>query len=329
MWRGQHPNLNSWRVFSEDIYHSTAFPDLLRSPADLLLLAVFFALAISASCTFLNLLRRTTSFIMPTSHRLRRFLISLCGGTFLAMVIGGLHFIVQDTITSSPVDFLHTSLAPWDSGRLSLLLSLSILVIGAGLVSVYALVLTTSVTTPIRPLGDFYLGHATAWMLPTLGYLILSGTSLVPHLSFPVGIITISFLSNRIVSTYQAGSQTSRILTIFTATVAPTLLFYPSLWAHSHDIKKEFVQADYSEQASNYPTYLQNELALALSDIDVVASRAVVFLVYLNNPAENSGRQCYLDVAACRVCVYDAISVSGGVVRSLCGNSVAHPGVAV
>jgi len=272
IWIGQHPDLNSWRVFSNEIYSSSSFPSVLRSPADLLLFAVCFVFVIGAICTFVELIRRQNSFTKSTLGRLGRVLVSISSGVFLTVIIAGLHLIVQDTIASSPVDFLHTSLTPWDSGRLSLLLSLSIIVIGAGSTAVYALVVTTRAVISMQRVNYFHLTLVTGWIIPILVYLALSDVSLGPHLPLPCGIIAAALLANQIISSYQSGSQTSRILIVFTAMVVPTLLFYPSLWAHSHDIKKEFVQTDFSEQASNYPTYLQNELSIALSDIDSLAS---------------------------------------------------------
>ena len=265
------PGLFHVGLFAPDTYSSVRLPTVLRSPADLLLASMLFAgvVLIVASLVERGRVgwrghRRSTS-----DTRLPVFLsVHILGGAVLAAILLSLHLLIEDTVAGTSVDLQHTSLHPWDSGRIGLLAGLVFAAAAAVWSGVTALIATQlfwhhrrfeSVPTVSTILTWGVPGVAAAWVshAPPLPYLLLFG-----------GCVIAALCSSKARPWFRHASQASRILTLFLVLLLPALLMYPSLQHYTDRSKRRFVEVQYAEQAARHPEELQAQLNEALTQID-------------------------------------------------------------
>ena len=121
-WMAGTPGADRWRLVSPDVYASAGAGDLLRSPADLFLLALLSTLASAAAVRFVGVARvvwRRRWAAAPMA-----LLARIGGGTVAVGLITAYQLLLEDTVRGTVVDVLRPSLQPLDSGRFGLLLGL-------------------------------------------------------------------------------------------------------------------------------------------------------------------------------------------------------------
>ena len=281
------PGPGRGRLFAPDVYRSGLLPDLLRSPADLLtwgLLAVALALVAAALLQHVRpaarRLRRA-----PSRRRLGPFLLAhAAGGTVLAAVTVGLHAITRDAAFNSTVDLLHTSLAPWDAGRIALLCGLILAAVAAAWSGAVVLAATRAAWRYPRRQPLPLLGAVAAWGAPVAAGMAALGQPLLPGLILPLGTLVAALSMPAVRPRFRHASQASRVLVMLLAVAAPALLLYPSLAHHADRAKRQVVETRYARQAARHPADLQRFLNRSLGQIDELAELPAVMSAPAGRP---------------------------------------------
>ena len=281
------PEAGRGRLFAPEVYSSRLLPDLLRSPADLLVYGVLAAALALVAAALLQHIR-------PAARRLRRapsrralvpFLLThAVGGLVLAVLTIGLHAVTRDAAFNSTVDLLHTSLAPWDAGRIALLCALILAAVGA--VWSGAVVLATTRAPwryPRRRLLPL-LGTIAAWGAPGAAGMVWLGQPLLPGLILPVGTMLAALAMPAVRPRFRHTSQAARVLVMLLAVAAPALLLYPLLAHHADRAKRQLVETRYARQAARHPADLQGFLNRSLGQIDELAELQAVMSAPVRRP---------------------------------------------
>ena len=267
------PGLFHVGLFAPDTYSSVRFPIALRSPVDLLLASMLFAgvVLIAASLVERGRVGWRGHHRSTAGTRAPAFLsVHIIGGTVLAVILLGLHLLIDDTVAGTAVDLQHTSLHPWDSGRIGLL---------AGLVFAAAGTMWGGVTVLIATQLFWHRRHLEsvptlsaiiAWGVPGVVAASVSNAPTLPYLLLLGGCVIAAVWSPKLRPWFRHASQASRMLTLFLALLLPALLMYPALQHHADRSKRRFVEAEYAEQAARHPEELQAQLNEALEQIDDV-----------------------------------------------------------
>ena len=256
--------------FAPELYTSIQFSELLRSPADLFLLGLLLAGVVAAAA---HLVDRTRLAARRARRPLAGHLSSavlgyITGGTLLALVLLVHAALVSDTVAGAGVSLSHTSLHPWDTGRLGLL---------AGLVLAHAaavwtgILLLVAADVPWRGARDD-LGRAllriVAWLSPG-ALLAASGWAAPLPLLIPAGgCVAGAWSAPAIRPWFRHASQGTRLLALFLALLLPALLMYPLVIDIAERSKRCFIENQYAEEAARLPEELQAQLARALDQID-------------------------------------------------------------
>ena len=265
------PEAGRGRLFAPEVYSSRLLPEFLRSPADLLIygtLAVVLALVAAALLQHIRpaarRLRRT-----PARHRVAWFLLThAAGGLILAAVTVGLHAVTREAAFRSTVDLLHTSLAPWDAGRLALLSGLILAAVGGVWGGGVVLAATRAAWRYPRHQLAPVLGVIAAWSVPAAAGIVGLGQPLLPGLILPAGTILAALAMPAVRPWFRHASQAARVLVLLLAFVAPALLLYPSLAHHADRAKRQLVETLYASAAARHPADLQRFLNSSLGQID-------------------------------------------------------------
>ena len=265
-------------MFDPAVYQSVRMPTLARAPADLPLLGLLLIGLVLIAVVVVDQRRfalRTTGWSVTRPFAPGLLAANLAAGSTVAAVLVGLDWLIGDTFNGTGIDLLHTSLHPWDSGRLAIL---------AGLLLVTAAALGACVVTlvgfrlPWRiprhdPLINIVgaaawtapgLGVATAGIVPALPFLAMLGGAIVAAISVP-------YLRPR----FRHASSAARVVTLFLVLLVPALLAYPSLADHGEQTKRKLV-AGYALQAEQHPQDLQARLDDVLGQIDAIDGLAAI-----------------------------------------------------
>lgn len=261
------------RLFAPEAYRSLRYPELLRSPADLLLGgALAAALAVVAAawlerCRPAARGRRGT----PSMRHAPWFLLThLAGGALLAAILAGLDAVTADAAFASAVDLLHTALSPWDAGRVALLAGLLLAAVGSVWSGVVVLAATRVVWRHPRGAPVPLAAAVAAWSLPGLAVVAARGQPALPFTVLLAGTAGAALCVPALRPRFRRASHASRMLIVFLALVLPALLFYPSLWRHADRAKRALVETRFARQAARYPDELQAHLARSLAQIDAL-----------------------------------------------------------
>ena len=273
------PEPGRGRLFAPDVYRSALAPDLLRSPADLLIhgaLAVALAVVVAALVGFVRAAARPLR-REPSRRRSAPFLlIHAGGGAVLAIVTLALLAVTRDAAATSTIDLLHTSLAPWDAGRIAVLGGLIL----AAVATVWAGVATLAASGalwrhPRRQLLPL-LGAVAAWAAPGAAAMLALRQPLLPGLVIASGTILAALAMPSIRPRFRHASQATRTVATVLAFVLPALLLYPALAHYADRAKRQLVESRYARQAASYPAELQRYLDHSLDQIDELAELQAV-----------------------------------------------------
>lgn len=261
------------RLFEPEVYRSLRYPELLRSPADLLLggaLAVVLAVLAAA---WLERCRRAAHGRRgaPSGRRAPWFLLThVIGGALLAAILAGLDAVTADAAFASAVDLLHTALWPWDAGRVALLAGLLLAAVGSVWSGVVVLAATRVVWRHPRRAPVLLAAAVAGWSLPGLTVVAVRGQPALPFVVLLAGTVGAALCIPALRPRFRRASHASRMLAVFLALVLPALLFYPSLWRHADRAKRTLVETRFARQAARYPDELQAHLARSLAQIDAI-----------------------------------------------------------
>ena len=265
-WMASTPGVGRWRLFSPDVYASAGAGGLLRSPADLLLLALLLTTVSAAAVRFVGVARivwRRRRAAAPVT-----LLAWLGGGTLVAVLVAGYQRLLADTVRGTAVDVLRPSLQPLDSGRFGLLLGL-----------VLAAVATVWMGVAVLLLVEAHWGRRASSQVLRLLACVLPGAVFVVAADLPAGpFVTLlagcggaALLAAPVRPSLRHASQTGRMLLLLVAFLGPALLAYPSVLHYGATAKRELIEGEYALQAAGQPQALRASLALALDQIDAVA----------------------------------------------------------
>ena len=265
-------------MFDPAIHQSVRMPTLIRAQADVPLLGLFLiglvllgVLAIDQSRIARHSGRRVV--MRPFSPGL--FAAGAAAGTAVSLVLFGLDRFVSDTFDGAAADLLHTSLQPWDSGRLAILGGL-LLVSAAALWGGASIFIASRLPwqIPRRDPVPTLVG-AAAWMVPGLA---LATAGMVPGLPFVAmlgGSVVAAVLVPHLRPRFRHASHAARVLTLFLALLVPALLVYPSLLHHGEQTMRRLVEG-YALQAEQHPQDLQARLDDVLRQIDALEGLAAI-----------------------------------------------------
>ena len=291
-WMASTPGPGRWRLFSPDVYASASAGELLRSPADLLLLTLVLTSVSAAAMRFVGAAR--------VEWRRRRtpaalaLLARIGAGSLVAVLVAAYHFLLADLVRGTAVDVLRPSLQPFDAGRFGLLLGLVLAAVATVWMGVAVLLLIEARwgrRTPSRALR--LLGCA----LPGAAIVAVTDLPPGPFLTLLAGCAVAALLAARVRPSLRNASQTGRMLLLLVAFLAPALLAYPSVFHYGSEAKRGLIEREYAPQAAGQPQALRGSLALALGQIDAVAGSA---LTGDRAPAAAGGRSAVDRTAAGR-----------------------------
>ena len=266
-------------LFDAGVHESIGLPTLIRSPADLLLLGVVLVGLGLVGAFVVDQVRLARRRVGHPGSGLRSpawLMAHTAGGVGVAAALVAFDALVGDTFDSATVDLLHTSLHPWDSGRLALLggtlLSSAAVVWGSA-----ALLIGTQLPwrVPHRA-ASYVLPSVAVWTLPGAMLVVTGWVAATPFAVMLVGSVALAVSVPFVRPRFRHASHAARLLTVFLALLLPTLLAYPSLLHHGERTKQLFVETQYSVQAANHSEQLQAELTGALGQIDAVAELATI-----------------------------------------------------
>ncbi len=270
-WMAGTPGADRWRLVSPDVYASAGAGDLLRSPADLFLLALLSTLASAAAVRFVGVARvvwRRRWAAAPMA-----LLARIGGGTVAVGLITAYQLLLEDTVRGTVVDVLRPSLQPLDSGRFGLLLGLVLAAVATVWMGAAVLLLAEarwgrrSPSRALRLLG---------WALPAVVVVTATDLPSGPFATLLAGCAGAALLAAPLRPSLRRASQTGRMLLLLVAFLGPALLSYPSVLHYGTTAKRELIEGEYALQAAGQPRALRASLALALDQIDRVAEAELV-----------------------------------------------------
>ena len=269
-------------LFDTAIHESIRFPILIRSPADLLLLGVLLVGLFLVGAFVVDHLRLARRQVGQLDSALRSpawIIAHIAGGVGVAAALVAFDTLVSDTFDSANVDLLHTSLHPWDSGRLALLAG-ALLTAVATVWGCATFLLGTQLPWRVRHRElSYILPSVTVWALPGAALLAAGWAAAVPFAPMLAGSVALAVLVPLVRPRFRHASHATRVLTVFLALLLPAFLAYPSLLHHGERTKQRFVETRYAVQAAAHPEQLQAQLTGALGQIDAVSELAAITAV--------------------------------------------------
>jgi signal transduction histidine kinase len=232
-------------------YASGALFDLLRSPADLLLTALMFAVS-AATLTWFILSRETRKTRLDTSRTgtagwLGAFLFQVVARVAALAVILLAVWFVRDSWSNSNLALATPGLVPLDAPRLAVQVALVAIWVATALVTVSLVAVTESVSGA-GSRSAFRL--ARYWALDVLvlafAYSLSGGGSLAAFLllSLPVLIAfdTLAFARDSLSVNLRQGAVYARFAALFLLLVVPVLSYFPAVAYFERWVTRAFVE---------------------------------------------------------------------------------------
>ena len=264
-WMAATPGADRWNLFSPSVYASAQAGDRLRSPADLLLLAVVLMAMSAFAMRFVGVAR--------VAWRRRRatapvvLLARVGGGAAAALLVAAYQILLEDAVQGTAVDLLRPSLEPLDSGRFGLLLGLVLAAVASVWMATAALLLVEARWGRRAPGAGLRIGSCA---LPGAAIVIAADLPPAPFATLLAGCAAAALLAGPVRPSLRHASQTGRMLLLLVAFLAPALLAYPSVLHYGDGAKRELVESEYALQAAGQPQILRASLADALEQIDAL-----------------------------------------------------------
>ncbi len=268
LWAASTPTPGRWALFSVTAYTSVRVPTVLRSPADLLVLATLMAgvtLTLSRLVQLARLAWRHRRWPVDLPGTTSFVLVRLGAGAALAIILVAFHLVLADIVEGASVDVLHTSIHPWDSARLGLLIALLALA-GTAMWTGVTVLLAAQVRWRDHP--RTIPSTVVAWSAPGIVIAFAPNVAPTPYLVLLGGSVAAALAVRRARPWFRHASQAGRMVAIFAAFLLPALLVYPSLVHGGLQSKRRFVESQYGQQAVGLPAELLDNLTQALGEID-------------------------------------------------------------
>lgn len=286
LWFGLAPLQETMRGWADATYTGDVLEWLHRTPVDLCVTALLLLAAVMLATDPLRRVRLSLRHVRrsplgPPSRRVRFTGAQLLAGVALAVLLGVLTHLVQDTVNHTELDLLMLALLPPVEPR-RLLVLLGLLALGASVFWGGVLALRIGVLRwRLAGLGRW---HGTAlplalWTTPTviaLGVMRWRGED-APTLALLAMALCAggaALLSPRGMSSFRRGSQTRRLVTAYGALLLPALLLYPLLLHAIDHARKDLIRTQYAPQVVSHPADLEQRLNASLAQIDAVQSLA-------------------------------------------------------
>lgn len=210
-----------------------------------------------------------------SAARIRFGAEQLIAGVLVATLVALFDAVLRWALDGATVDLRHFSLHPWTVDRLTLLAA----ILACQLAALWAgtLVLATALARWRigRRLGlDSALALA-AWIAPACA---LAATASVRQWSVPlVGMVAsavacalAAIALRRVSAWFRHTTVAARILSLFIAFLAPSLLLYPSVSFFTDRAVRGVIATNYAVEAQNHPRTLQDMLVQAREQIDAL-----------------------------------------------------------
>ena len=256
-------------------YRSVGLGGVLRHPVDLLLGGLL-VLGLVVVATYAVERTRLGGYAgrQPLADRpTRGFLLAqLSGGVLATVALWGLDRLIGDTFQNASVDLLHTSLQPWDSGRVTLLAG--VLLVSAA--TFWGVALTFSSVrlpwTTRHASRRVHLLTAAVWCAPAVA--LTFGGLLPPLGTLPllVGAAAAALAMPSMRPRFRHGSNAGRLLALLTTVLVPALLTYPSLLHHGEETKRRYVETQHAIRAASHSEEMQGALTVALGQLDDIVA---------------------------------------------------------
>ena len=266
------PSAERWSFFSPELYSSLTMPAVLRSAADVLwvgLLATGFAMLAAQLADRWRVAGRSRR--DPWWSRPDRYLgTQIAAGLWLALVLATHQWLTIDIVDGSIVDLLHTSLRPWDSGRVGLLAGLVFVNVAAVWLAVVGLAVAQTPWRRARRDIRATIVSLAAWLAPPLALTAWTDLRPAPVLLLTGGAVLAALAAPDVRPRFRHASQALRLVALFLALLVPAFLAYPTLLSHGQRSKQTFVEERYARQAASHADELLAQLSSALDQVDQV-----------------------------------------------------------
>ena len=261
-------------AFDPDRFRSLGFPTLLRNPADLLVLGLLAVGLVLVGAFLLDQARLGSGVArrrVAGGVTAGLVVAQLGAGVVAAMGLAGFALATAAIFEGASVDLLHTSLRPWDSGRLAVLCGI-LLLSAACLWGVAAILTATRLPWRTRhhDLGRT-LTVTVAWIIPGVVLVFVRDVPVLPDLTLLGGVVAMALSIPHVRPRFRHASNATRMLGVFLALLVPALLTYPSLVHQGEYTKQRFVENQYADQAADHPQELYTLLQRSLLQIDSIA----------------------------------------------------------
>lgn len=271
-WLASRPDLFELALLSATAYHSVRLPHLIRTPADLLLVAVLYALLVVLFTEAANRWRwmirtqRSDSGVgLPLSQVGALLLVTL--------LLSGQQLVLEDTVAGASVDLLHTALPPFDIARASLQLALVL----SSAATVWAIALVVRAGLARWPVGlrpvRLWLVPVFATVPPTFSYMA-GWAPLGPSVLLSLLGVLLAFRWRRALVWFRHTDPVARVLATLCAIVLPAVPLYSALVALTVDAKQRLLATSFAVQAAEHPQDLKRQLDLTLDQIDAIPALA-------------------------------------------------------
>ena len=274
LWTAATPGPTRPALFSDSIYASTLLPDLLRAPADLLLLGlVLTAVAITAA-RFVDVARTAWRRDRWRARRGEVLKAHAGGGILVALLLGGYGILLADTVAGSSVDLLQWSRNPLESSRIGLLLGL--LLAATATVWLGASVLLVVDARWNRRLHGVNLTALAGAAAPGLLVAALPVVPTVPYVALLAGVVGTSWASSRMRPWFRHASESGRLAAILGLLIVPAVLAYPAIADQELAAKRRLIEDVIAPATADHPEMILANLSQAQREIDAVLTRAPV-----------------------------------------------------
>jgi signal transduction histidine kinase len=198
----------------------------------------------------------------------------LLAGVIVAAIVLVFQLVLKRTLESATVDLRHFSLHPWSAERLTLLGA----ILAAHLAALWTatLVLAASLITWRMPRVRSRI--VSMWLLWVTPAVLVSALTIVRSWPIPpLGIAlsaaacaTAALLARRAARWFRHATVAARILALFIAFLAPSLLLYPSVNYFTARAVRSVVAGRYAVEAQNHPQTLQARMDEVRREIDAM-----------------------------------------------------------
>jgi signal transduction histidine kinase len=203
----------------------------------------------------------------------------VAAGLAMAGLLVLFEILLARALHGAPVDLRHFSLHPWSAERLTLLVA----ILATNIAAVWAAVVILAVSVVRWRLGRGYSPRLLLlWIVWTVPAFVIAVASIIRGWPLPalgLGLsaavcATAALLARRTTLWFRHATVAARILALFIAFLAPSLLLYPSVNFFTVRALRSVVAGQFAVQAQNHPQMLQDVLAQVRDEIDAMPTLA-------------------------------------------------------